>query len=240
MQKAKVFYSYAHTDEEFRVQLETQLRILERNGLIVAWHDRRIAAGQLWEEQIDLNLDQADLILLLISSDFLASDYCYETETIRALERHEEKDAVVIPIILRPCLWHDSHFAKLQALPRDGRAVSLWANRDEAWLDVASGIQAVVKSLPDKVVATGQTSKPLSLTQTEAIDTDLVLRFLSRFNRWYFSPLRIQKWGGQQPGYERLSIMPTSEISAALRDLHNQGKLTTTKSQKGNVIYRAG
>lgn len=239
MLNAKVFYSYAHADEEFRVQLETQLKILERNGLVRGWHDRRISAGQQWEEQIDLNLDDADVILLLISSDFLASDYCYETETIRALERHEEKDAVVVPVILRPCLWHDSHFAKLQALPRDGKAITLWANRDEAWLDVASGLKRAVELIPEKPSTIEPSNNLQRAVSSEPPGVDLVMRFLSQYGRWYFSPLRIQKWGGQQSGYEQLGSMATSDISAALRALHDQGKLRTTRSQKGNVIYRA-
>ena len=99
MNEIKLFYSYSHKDELYREKLETHLSILRRNGYINEWHDRRISAGNEWEEEINFNLEDSDIILLLISSNFLASDYCYDTETIRALEKHESKEAIVIPII---------------------------------------------------------------------------------------------------------------------------------------------
>src|SRR5215467_2109963 len=140
----ELFYSYAHEDESFRDEIEKHLSILKRNGLIVAWHDRRIGAGDEWRNQIDAHARSADIILLLISPDFLASDYCYNIEMKLALERHATGAAVVVPIILRPVDWSDAPFAELQALPRDGRAVTTWSNRDEAFAGVAQGIHAIV------------------------------------------------------------------------------------------------
>src|SRR6516165_5669862 len=100
-----LFYSYSHEDEILRDQLEKHLRHLQRQGLISAWHDRQILAGETWEHEIDRHLEMASIILLLISPDFLGSDYCYENEMQRALERHERGEARVIPLILRPCDW---------------------------------------------------------------------------------------------------------------------------------------
>lgn len=140
----ELFYSYAHEDESFRDEIEKHLSILKRNGLILAWHDRRIGAGDEWRDQIDGHTRSAGIILLLISPDFLASDYCYNIEMKLALERHTKGAAVVVPIILRPVDWSDAPFAQLQALPRDGKAVTTWANRDEAFASVAQGIHAIV------------------------------------------------------------------------------------------------
>src|SRR5947209_7093010 len=98
----EVFYSYAHKDESFRVKLETHLSLLRRQGLISTWHDRHILPGADWAQAIDTHLEQASVILLLISADFLASDYCYGLEMTRALERDQAKEARVIPIVLRP------------------------------------------------------------------------------------------------------------------------------------------
>jgi hypothetical protein len=140
----ELFYSYAHEDESFREEIEKHLSILKRNGLIVAWHDRRIGAGDEWRDQIDAHARSADIILLLISPDFLASDYCYNIEMKLALERHSTGAAVVVPIILRPVDWSGAPFAELQALPRDGKAVTTWNNRDEAFAGVALGIHAIV------------------------------------------------------------------------------------------------
>lgn len=142
-----LFYSYSHKDEELRNQLEIHLALLRRQGFIHHWHDRRIGAGQEWAGAIDANLESAQIILLLVSADFIASDYCYEKETARAIERHEAGEARVIPVLLRAVDWTDAPFAKLQALPKDGKPVTAWADRDAAWLDVAQGIRKAVEAL---------------------------------------------------------------------------------------------
>ena len=114
----KIFCSYAHEDEALLNKLKAQLRPLERKGLIKLWHDRDISAGTEWEHEIDAHLDTANIILLLVSPDFMNSNYCYSIEMKRALERHErEKACVVIPIILRPIDLQGVPFEKLQALP---------------------------------------------------------------------------------------------------------------------------
>jgi len=143
----KVFFSYAHEDEKMRNALEAQLAILQRQGKISAWHDRKISAGREWAGTISAELEAADVILLLVSSAFIASDYCYDIEMKRALERHETGSAVVVPVILRPTAWEGAPFSKLQALPTDARPISKWSNRDEAFANVAAGLKAVVESL---------------------------------------------------------------------------------------------
>jgi hypothetical protein len=142
-----LFYSYSHRDEPLRDDLEESLALLKRQRLISSWHDRMIGAGDDWKGEIDKNLEEAQIILLLVSSSFLASDYCWDVETKRAIERHDRGEAKVIPIILRPCDWRGSLFGKLQALPRDAKAVTSWTNRDEAWTDVARGIRSLVERI---------------------------------------------------------------------------------------------
>jgi hypothetical protein len=138
----QLFYSYAHKDEALRDELEKHLSILKRKGILSTWHDRRITAGSEWANEIDENLNAAQVILLLISPDFIASEYCYDVEMKRALERHAAREALAIPVILRPVDWSDAPFAKLQAVPRDGKPITLWSNPDEAWYDVAKHIRA--------------------------------------------------------------------------------------------------
>jgi hypothetical protein len=145
--KAEIFMAYAHEDERLRDQLEKHLALLKRQGLITAWHDRKIFAGIEWASEIDAHLNSADIILFLVSAEFLASDYCYDIEMKRALERHSSGEARVIPIILRPCDWGGAPFAKLQALPKDARPITSWANRAEAFTDVARGIKSVIEGL---------------------------------------------------------------------------------------------
>ncbi|MCJ1888254.1 toll/interleukin-1 receptor domain-containing protein [Pseudomonas sp. LA21] len=136
-----VFFSYCHADEALRDQLEKQLSMLKRQGVIETWHDRRIGAGQEIDEIIDERINSDEIILLLVSPDFLASDYCYNIEMKRALERHDTKEAIVIPVILRHCDWHPAPFGKLMATPQDGKPVTAWPDRDEAFLQVAQAVR---------------------------------------------------------------------------------------------------
>ncbi len=138
---ASVFFSYSHADETHRDQLEKQLSMLKRQGVIDVWHDRRIGAGQEVDKAIDEHVNSDDIILLLVSADFLASNYCYEIEMNRAMERHEAGEAIVIPVILRACDWHHAPFGKLKAVPRDGKPITQWADIDEAFLEVAKAVR---------------------------------------------------------------------------------------------------
>ncbi|MEN5289228.1 toll/interleukin-1 receptor domain-containing protein [Stenotrophomonas lactitubi] len=137
-----VFFSYCHADEELRDQLEKQLAMLKHQGIIETWHDRRIIAGQEIDKTIDEHINSDDIILLLVSPDFLASPYCYDREMKRALERHESGEATVIPVILRACEWHHAPFGKLMATPTDGKPVKQWADLDDAFLQVAKAVRA--------------------------------------------------------------------------------------------------
>jgi hypothetical protein len=136
-----IFFSYSHKDESLRNQLETHLAMLKRQGVISVWHDRRLVAGDHVDDGIAKELDAADIILLLVSPDFLASDYCYGVELARALERHAAGKARVIPVILRPCDWHATPFGNLLAVPTDGRPITKWPDPDDAFLEVTKAIR---------------------------------------------------------------------------------------------------
>src|SRR5260370_1200091 len=145
----KIFYCYAHEDKKLRAELENHLGILKQQKLITGWSDRNINAGSEWEKEVDSNLNAANIILLLISTDFVNSEYCYSVEMKRALERHENGTAKVIPIILRHVDYEGALFSHLQALPTDAVPVTdrKWRKHDEAFLDVAKGIRKEVKEL---------------------------------------------------------------------------------------------
>jgi tetratricopeptide (TPR) repeat protein len=154
-----VFISYDQVDQKLRDQLIKHLSVLQHQRLI-SWYDRKITPGEDWRNEIDAHLDSAQIILLLVSSNFIASDYCYGSEMRQALKRHEEGDAIVIPIILRPVDWSQAPFGKLQVLPRDGKPMTSWKNRDEAFVnvtrDIRNAIAEIVKrtSMPaDRVLA---------------------------------------------------------------------------------------
>src|SRR5450759_2542293 len=145
--QVRIFFCYARKDELLLNQLKNHLQPLQRQGLIKLWYDREIRAGSEWESVIKKQLDMAQIILLLVSPDFMASDYCYSIEMERALARHKAGKAQVIPIILRPVFWKDAPFGKLRVLPTDTKPVTSWPNRDEAFLDIATGIRKIVQEL---------------------------------------------------------------------------------------------
>jgi hypothetical protein len=177
MQAIKVFYSYAHEDKALRDELEKHLMALKRQGLIEQWHDRDISAGKDLKHEIDTNLNSAQIILLLISKNFIHSDYCYGIELSRAIQRCEANEATIIPILLRPCDWEGLPFSKYQVLPKNQHPISSrhWHNQDEAFREVAKGIREIVQQFIDLqlVIETGEmqplsalTKKPLSQPNT--------------------------------------------------------------------------
>ena len=148
---ASVFFSYSHVDEALRDQVETQLALLKRQGVIETWHDRRIGAGEEFAGAIEQHVETDDIILLLVSADFIASDYCYDIEMKRAMERHAAGEAIVIPVILRACDWHGAPFGKLNATPPNGTPVTQYADRDQALLEVAKAVRGAVARLAPTV-----------------------------------------------------------------------------------------
>lgn len=147
------FCSYAHADERFRKALENHLATLRRDYQLTIWYDRQISPGADVGREISDRLATSDIVLLLISPDFLNSDYCYRTEMQCAIDRHFNGSARVIPIILRPCDWKRTPIGRLSALPKDGRPVISWSRRDDALLDVAEGIRRAVEELSIQTAA---------------------------------------------------------------------------------------
>ncbi len=140
----KIFFSYSKYDREYLEQLTRHLAVLRRKGKIAAWDDHQILPGEEWDDAIKDELNHADIILLLISSDFLATDYIWDVEIKTAMDRHAQKSAQVIPIVLRPCSWEDAPFGKLNGLPSKAKPVSSYSDRDQAWLEVVKGIERLV------------------------------------------------------------------------------------------------
>jgi len=143
----RIFCSYSSKDERFREELETHLKILEHAGYIDFWTFRRIAPGGDWQKEILTGLDRANVILALVSANFLASEYCRDVEMQLALKRHRAGTAIVVPVILKTCVWKVTEFAQLQALPTGAKPVSHWRSHDDAWTDVVHGLQVRIKQL---------------------------------------------------------------------------------------------
>ena len=144
---AKLFFSYSHRDADLRDELETHLAPLKREGVLEIWHDRRIGAGKEFANEISRHLEETNIILLLVSPYFIASDYCYDIEMKRAMERHENGESRVIPVILEPCDWQKLPFGKLIATPTDGKPISKFPNKHDGFLEVTRAIRNAAEDL---------------------------------------------------------------------------------------------
>jgi hypothetical protein len=140
-----VMLSYAHKDQDLCDQLREHLSGLRRAKVINDWHDRQIDAGENWRAGIDDHLDRAHIVLLLVSSAFLSSDYCQDVEVRRAMERHRAGDAIVVPIVLRDCDWSNTPFGHLNKLPRHHPAVTLAPDRDQAFAEIARELKGIIE-----------------------------------------------------------------------------------------------
>lgn len=160
----RLFCSYAHEDEEMRSALRTHLAPLRNEKLLVDWSDRDITPGADWDTEISARLSTSNIVLVLVSADFLASSYAYGRELRRALELNDSGVLRVVPVILRPCVWTILPIAKLHALPEEARPVSTWDDRDSAYVSVVEGIARVARELSaasDSLLADWMTSRLL-------------------------------------------------------------------------------
>lgn len=175
----KVFISYSHKDEEFKNSLTEHLSGLVRSGTISEWNDRKIVPGTDWSHEINENLKNSDLILFLISSSFLSSDYCVNIEAETALSMHNSGEAQLIPIVIRAVEWSDSPLSKLQGLPKDAKPVAS-PNNDEAWVDVIQGIKRHISEFHPKANKSIKLVKEGTISPSESIlewldDTEITL-----------------------------------------------------------------
>lgn len=174
----KLVFSYSHADEKLRDELDKHLSALKRQGLIESWHDRRIIPGQEFIGEIDRHFEEADIVLLLVSPDFINSEYCFNVEMKRALERHHAGDAIVIPVILRMCHWHDLDFGRLLAATPDGKPVTQYTCLDDGFYDVVTAIKRAVNALP---------KLPAAVIESNNSDTKVITPIIRSSN------LRIKK-----------------------------------------------
>lgn len=193
----KVFISFSHKDEALKDALYDQLAPLKRNRLIQSWQDWDLEAGIEWNEEITAQLEAAGIILLLVSPGFIASEYCFDEEMQRAMERHESGTARVIPIIMKPCDWKSMPFAKLQVLPKGSEPVNTWPNQDEALLSVVKGVRQAVESLRKRAMMphdlTSVPSNPEKLTQLAVIQerSPFIMGSPIAYPRYFFGRQRI-------------------------------------------------
>jgi hypothetical protein len=246
----KIFFCYAHEDELYLNKLKAYLRPLQRQALIDVWHDRDISAGTEWEQEINERLNEAQIILLLVSPDFMNSDYCYSVEMKRALERHERKEAIVIPVIVRPIYWQGV-LGTTQALPTDAKPVvdRYWHTLDEALYDVAEGIHKVVVQLSTQPVSPSegnlsQASKRESADTSHTVLPPQPAKPLPSLRPEAFSLLLTLNW---HTVIESVAISPDGQTLASeswnhtikLWNLASSQELHTLIGHKGTVYSLA-
>ena len=232
----KIFVSYSHADEEFCGMLQKHLAALKHQGLIETWHDRRINAGDEFENVIDQHLNDAHIILLLVSADFIASRYCYEVEMRRALERHRAGETRVIPVILRPCDWQDMPFGSLLAAPKDGKPVKTWPDIDEAFLDVVKQIKAVVGE-----------QKPVSVAPTVPLTpAGIAARVVDRPRSGNLTIRKVFTESDKDDFLERCYVYIAAYFENTLAELEDRNPELSTRFRKIDenqftaVVYRDG
>ena len=233
-----IILSYSHRDEALRDQLETHLAMLKRQGFIETWHDRRITAGEPLDRAISASLERADIVLLLVSPDFLASDYCYEQEMLRAVERHKSGTCTVIPVILRPCDWHDAPFGGLLAAPKDGKPITQWPDIDAAFLDVTTAIKGAVRArgAPKEGVARpSPLAPPASRVAVSTAARSSNLRVAKRFTQH-------NKEAFLQDGFEFIAkYFENSLLELAVRNSGIEGRFRRIDANRFTAVaYRDG
>jgi len=172
MEAIKIFYSYSSNDKTLREELHKHLASFRYRGICQDWYDGEIRAGDEWHEEIKERLASADFILLLISSDFLNTAYIRTHELEVAMQRHQAKEARVIPIMLRPCDFTGEVFSKLAGLPTKMKAVTTWVNQDEAWTDVVRGLRREFEAYRNEAGKTAPVSaQTFTGSRTEEVTT---------------------------------------------------------------------
>jgi hypothetical protein len=190
----RVFISYAHADKNFRDRLDVHLANLKNQGVIDAWYDGDLLLGQEWEPIILRELNTADIILLLISPEFMASSFIYTKEFAQVMERHEAGEAVVIPVLLRPVDYISAPFARLSAVPLNAKKqlqpIATWRDKDVALVRVAEGVMRAIqrlRSAPSNFLGGALAGRPLG--SSEGFAYDVFISYSLKDRDWVRGPL---------------------------------------------------
>lgn len=254
-EKVKIFFSYAHKDREFLNEFKEYIKVFERNGLVERWDDNELIVGEKWNESIKDKIYSADIIIFLISSTSLASDYIYKHELKIAFELNDMSETYVAPIIIKDCLWDMTDFKDFQILPLDGRAVNSWNKREEAWTSVARGLKKAI----DNIIEAKQRSQEIlrenikddtetklgSVLESLGEDSDkkLILKFLKTYSRWWFNISRIISWGSEREGFRNIRNISFERVKEILDEelSKNEKSLIKAKSStknKNSILYK--
>jgi WD40 repeat protein len=231
-QPIEVFFSYSRKDKELRDELDTHLALLKRRG-VTTWHDCQIVAGSEWEEEINRRIKTADIVLLLISSDFIASNYCYEKELPDILQRHEAREAYVIPVLLRSVSsgWKQLPFAKLQICPSGGLPVTQWKDRDAAFADVAESIEEAVNKLLEKRDQERQEQAKARWRQEEEQQQEAEIVKAGKLGEPAYPAETSLSGGSQRVGQKEEIVLPPLQIPSPKKNQKEEQRLSSPRKK---------
>lgn len=245
-EKVKIFFSYAHKDRGFLDEFKEYIKIFERNELVERWDDNELVVGEKWDSTIKEKIYSSDIIIFLLSSTSLASDYIYNHELKIAFELKEMEESYVVPIIIKDCLWDMTEFSEFQTLPIDSKAVNSWDRREEAWTEVSRGLKKAIDNIIEskwkgtqlkntKNVITDIYKKDLEISKDQ-----LVSDFLEIYSRWWFNISRIINWGSERTGFEIFNTMTKKEIEEILIKLEKDNviKSKVSKKNRNSHLYK--
>lgn len=237
-EKVKIFFSYAHKDREYLEEFKEYIKIFERNELVERWDDNELIVGEKWDNSIKEKIYSADIIIFLLSSTSLASDYIYNHELKIAFELKEMEESYVVPIIIKECLWDMTEFSEFQILPLDGKAVNSWTIREEAWTSVSRGLKKAIDNIiqskqyiseklnqDKKIFTTQKTNNSIS-------EKELILKFLQLYSRWWFNIPRMINWGSERKGFESLKKIEINNFEKFLDELIKDKKVKVKINEK--------
>lgn len=140
----KAFISYSHNDNNYLDQLHKHLAQLRRDNVLTDWTDNDILPGSAIDDQVIASLRSSDLFLAILTPDYINSGYCYEKEFKLAQELQKSGDLTIVPVIAEPCDWLSTPFQQFKALPKDGKPITDWNNKNTAFLDVVQALRKLI------------------------------------------------------------------------------------------------
>jgi MinD-like ATPase involved in chromosome partitioning or flagellar assembly len=169
----RLFLSYSFKDHRLVSEFMAHLAVLERQGVITTWHERMVSPGEQWKRELDMHIEDADIILLFLSADFLGSEYIQGAELKRALQLQKEANARVVPILLRPVLWEQTLFAQMQVLPRNGLPVTRHDDTEEVWAECSREISLMAQAIRNPTTKPAQERTRLGAPSFQRLDSML-------------------------------------------------------------------
>jgi hypothetical protein len=231
MQSIKAFISYSHNDTAMLDMLHKHLAQLRREGLINTWEDRAIDAGGVLDQQISSALTKSTLFLALLSPDYIASNYCYEKEFQTALQLQETGKLIIVPIVIEPCDWLSTPFNKFKAIPKDGKAITTWENKNTAFLDVTQNIRRLIKASEEIPIRSQTDLTGMSRNYRVKKDFDTIDKL--EFVQASFSELKdmLHRYMGEIDRLDNIKVRVLQEDNKNFKALLVNRNKTSTESE---------